>query len=91
MKTVPHHIHRPIHRVNGVCCKSFLRSFALLIDSLFSLVVERKSSSASPIKRSKDFNLENVLRRCSADAVNYESVLQLKNVPRGVCLVPLMT
>jgi hypothetical protein len=56
-------------------------------------VVERRSSSASPKKRSKDFNLENVLRRCSADAVNHESILQLKDVPRGVCciIVALMT
>ena len=57
------------------------------------MVVERKSSSASPNKRSKDFNLENVLRRCSADDVSHESVLQLKNVPRGVyyIIVVLMT
>lgn len=54
----------------------------------FFWVVERKSSSTSPKKRSKDFNLENVLRRCCADAVNYESILQLKDVPRGVyCII----
>jgi hypothetical protein len=57
------------------------------------LVVERKSSSISPKKRFKDFNLENVLRRCSADAVNHESILHLKDVPRGMyCItVALMT
>jgi hypothetical protein len=51
---------------------------------VFLDVVERKSASTSPTKKSKDFNLENVLRRCSADAVNHESILQLKDVPRGV-------
>ena len=57
------------------------------------LFVERRSSSTSPKKRSKDLNLENVLRRCSSDAVNHESILQLKDVPRGVyCItVALMT
>ena len=58
------------------------------------MVAERKISSASLNKKSKDFNLENVLRRCSADDVSHESVLQLKNVPRGVyyiIIVALMT
>jgi hypothetical protein len=77
-------LYRPTHRVNDVCYdKKFLEGIYFTYNLSF-LVVERQSCGASPMKRSKDFNLENVLRRCSADAVNYESVLQLKNVPRGV-------
>ena len=86
-KTVPH-IHRPTHG-NGVCY-SFLTTITSLSDLWGFLVVERKSSSASPNKRPKDFNLENVLRRCSADDVSHESILQLKDVPRGVCIVLLL-
>ena len=81
------HIHRPTHRGNAVCL-SFLVTMCFFLLMRVSLVVERKSSGASSRKTFKDFNLENVLRRCSSDAVNHESILRLKDIPRGMyCIV----